>query len=334
MRKKKNFRMPNGFGSVYKLKGNRRKPWTAVYKKHYIGYYETEQDARHALEMYKEVPYDLENKNITISRLYEILLERKKDKSKSTLSAYLTAYNHLAEIQRTPLRNLRTHDFQKILDNSGLKRDGKNQIRNLLNQLYKIAMELDILTKNYAQGLDCGKSEKSTLHKPFTELEIRKLWELSKTDTFAEIPLILCYTGLRPQELCEIQITDVNLEKRYLTGGIKTEAGKNRIIPLHSSILPIFSRRMETNNKYIIETPKGKKYNYKHLLPHWREFMKKAELNHQPHDGRHTFITFAKRKKMDALILKRIVGHAATDITEKTYTHTDYTDLVAAIDNL
>lgn len=331
MKRKKNFRMPNGFGSVYKLKGNRRKPWTAVYKKHYIGYYETEEDARHALEMYKEIPYDLENKNITISRLYEILLERKKDNAKATLISYQTAYNHLTEIQRTPVRKLRTHDLQRILNNADIKTDGKRQIKNLLNQLYKIAMELDILNKNYATALNCGKSEKSTMHQPFTELEIRKLRELLRTDDFAAIPLILCYTGMRPQELTEIKISDVNLEQRYFTGGMKTKAGINRTIPIHEAILPLFTDFVSRHNNYIIETPKGKKYSYVSLRNYWNDFMQRAELSHLPHDGRHTFVSLAKKHGMNALILKRIIGHASPDLTEATYTHTDIAELVEAV---
>lgn len=340
-KKRKNFRLPNGAGSVYKLSGNRRKPYTAVMstgytddgvlKRRYIGYYETYAEALHALEMYKETPFDLENKNITIERLYEILKERKKGKSAHTLSAYRTAYNHLTEIQHSQLRNLRTHDYQRILDNSGLKKDGKYQIKNLLNQLYKIAVELDIINKNYATALDCGESEKSTLHKPFTKLEIRKLWELSKSEPFAKYPLILIYTGLRPRELCEIKLTDIDLEKRYFVGGMKTKAGTNRIIPIHSSILPLFSQLVSSNNNFLAETPKGKKYSYFHFLRHWQPFMELAGLNHTPHDGRHTFITLANRCGMDALLLKRIVGHASSDLTEKTYIHTDYAELLDAV---
>lgn len=339
--KRKNFRLPNGAGSVFKLSGNRRKPYTAVMsigytdqgvlKRKYIGYYESYPEALHALEMFKEVPYDLENKSITIERLYEILKERKQNKSPLTLRSYQTAYNHLAEIQQSPLRSLRTHDFQRILDGLSIKKQGKIQIKNLLNQLYKIAMELDIVNKNYATALNCGESEKSTLHKPFTELEIRKLWELSKTNDFAKIPLILCYTGLRPRELCEIKITDINLEKQYFIGGIKTKAGRDRTIPIHKAILPLFSQFVSSNNEFLIETKTGRKYSYQSLIKDWQKFMQESGLTHTPHDGRHTFITYAKKRDMDALLLKRIVGHASSDLTENTYTHTDYTDLVQAI---
>ena len=49
--------------------------------------------------------------------------------------------------------------------------------------------------------------------------------------------------------------------------------------------------------------------------------MSRMKLSHRPHETRHTFITKAKAVNMDEYILKLIVGHAITDITEKVYTH-------------
>ena len=67
-------RLPNGFGSVYKLSGNRRKPWVArkttgwtfdeekqksypIYA--FVGYYESRKEALTALAEYNKDPYDL-----------------------------------------------------------------------------------------------------------------------------------------------------------------------------------------------------------------------------------------------------------------------------------
>lgn len=49
--------------------------------------------------------------------------------------------------------------------------------------------------------------------------------------------------------------------------------------------------------------------------------MKRLKLTHRPHETRHTFITKAKECHVNGYILKLIVGHAITDITEKNYTH-------------
>lgn len=44
-------------------------------------------------------------------------------------------------------------------------------------------------------------------------------------------------------------------------------------------------------------------------------------FSHRPHDTRHTFITKGKNACMDEYILKIIVGHEISDVTEKIYTH-------------
>ena len=63
-------RLPNGYGTVYKLSGNRRKPfmvrktigWSDEGKQLYktIGYYETRKLALAALADYNANPYDID----------------------------------------------------------------------------------------------------------------------------------------------------------------------------------------------------------------------------------------------------------------------------------
>ena len=50
-----------------------------------------------------------------------------------------------------------------------------------------------------------------------------------------------------------------------------------------------------------------------------------------PNEMRHTFITYAKAKHMDDNLLKMIVGHEITDITEAVYTHRSLSDFVKAV---
>ena len=59
----------------------------------------------------------------------------------------------------------------------------------------------------------------------------------------------------------------------------------------------------------------------------FNKVMKRVNMNHKPHDTRHTFIPKATAVNMNEYILKLIVGHAIDDITEKTYTHRTIEDL-------
>ena len=77
-------KLPNGFGSIYKLSGKRRRPWVAAktfgwqfdeegqrikQKRQVIGYFATRQEAMTALVQYNENPYDLDSNKITFSEL-------------------------------------------------------------------------------------------------------------------------------------------------------------------------------------------------------------------------------------------------------------------------
>lgn len=78
---------PNSYGSVFKLGGNRRRPWCArvtigwsdegklKYKN--IGYYEEREEAMIALTQYNCDPCDLDNNQITFAEIYEKWSEEK-----------------------------------------------------------------------------------------------------------------------------------------------------------------------------------------------------------------------------------------------------------------
>lgn len=80
-------RLPNGYGSIIKLSGKRRKPFAArvtigykengsqIYK--YIGYFEKRQEALKYLTAYNEKPYLLDNKDLTFNDVYNAWSKRK-----------------------------------------------------------------------------------------------------------------------------------------------------------------------------------------------------------------------------------------------------------------
>jgi integrase len=50
-------------------------------------------------------------------------------------------------------------------------------------------------------------------------------------------------------------------------------------------------------------------------------------------DTRHTFITVG-RNYMDKLLLQKFVGHKPDDITDKVYTHIQFSELLTAINQI
>ena len=70
-----------------------------------------------------------------------------------------------------------------------------------------------------------------------------------------------------------------------------------------------------------INGQQGTHMTYDKYRGRFKKVMLRFKMNHRPHETRHTFITKAKSVGMDEYILKLIVDHTVSDITEKTYTH-------------
>lgn len=176
--------------------------------------------------------------------------------------------------------------------------------------------------------------EAVTEHKPFTEDELRIVWA-AKDKRNIDIILILLYTGLRCSEFLSIKTKDVHLNEHYMIGGLKTEAGKNRIIPLCDKVLSIVSSYYDPKKEYLFEY-RGKQVSYNPFLETiWNDAMSTLGMNHLPHDTRHTFVTALKHKKIDDAIVKKIVGHSlGGDVTNSVYNHISLEDMLEAVNTL
>ena len=126
--------------------------------------------------------------------------------------------------------------------------------------IFEQAMEMDIISKDYSKFIKLPKHKAKIVRKIFTEEEISLLWDNIKELRYADVILILIYTGMRVNELLKLPKSNVNLTKNIITGGSKTEAGKNRIIPIHPKILPLVIKRMENKTEYLIPNKTEKNY--------------------------------------------------------------------------
>ncbi len=170
-------------------------------------------------------------------------------------------------------------------------------------------------------------------HIIFTEVEMQALWNNVETLRFTDWILIQCYMGWRPQELANLKIENVHLDERFITGGMKTEAGKNRIVPIHPRIFDLVKKNhitaVELGSEYLFNDPSavrgGMNITYDKYAGRFDKIISALNLHkdHRPHDPRKTFITMAKKAGVDEYVIKRLIGHRITDITEAAYTERD-----------
>ncbi|NFO89189.1 site-specific integrase [Clostridium botulinum] len=337
-------RNPNGYGSVYKLSGKRRRPfvvrktigWDDNGKQLYqtIGYYESRQLAMQELAAFNTNPYTVEASTLTFKEIFDLWKVRKYEGiSRSAINGYNAAFDTSKDLHEMKFVEVKTRHMQNIISTCGKGYDTLRKIRVLYNQLFKYAMENDIITKDYSEFIDIGKKSSETSRVPFNKKEIKKLFEVEPHIEFVDTILVMIYSGLRIGELLLIRTKDVDLENRTITGGIKTEAGKNRIVPINNKILPFIEKRFNKNNEYLIVNSKGTKMKYDNYYKEkFSPIMEQLGMDHKPHDARHTFATLMNNSNANPTSIKKIIGHSSYATTEKIYTHKDIDELKKAID--
>lgn len=341
----------NGTGTVYKLSGNRRNPWVAAKTfgwnldeksgkvkqiQRPIGYYPTESKANLALDRYNENPYDIDTQTITFSEVYDLWSNEyyKTLKNYSSARSYIAAFKWCSTIHNMRMRDIRVEHMQGVIADCKTGDSTKSRIKSMFNMIYKYCMLHEIVDKDYAALFSAVKVEAKIERIPYTPQEINILWE-NEEKKYVDTILFALYSGCRPMEVFTIRTEDVNLDKDYLRGGIKTEAGIDRVIPIHPKIKHIVEANYNPEHEFLFMNYQSKTsivpMTYDAYKGKYSRLMKSFGFKHFPADPRHTFITQAKEREMNEYLLKLIVGHAIVDVTEKTYTHRKIKQIVDAV---
>lgn len=326
----------NGYGTIVKLSGKRRKPFevrvnTRMDERNYpvydvLGRYSDRMEAQNALAAYNISPYDINSDKMTFKELYNEWYKYKyegiKQFSKSSEYCTKSAYNHCAALYEMQIKNIRAAHMQKILDNPELSHALLEHIKNLFNQMFDYAMKQDYILKDYSKFCKINIQDNDIHGVPFNQDNIKALWKLYNSGvSSAALPLILIYSGWRIQEFATCSI---DLNKKTFSGGVKTKSSI-RTIPIHSKILDLVK-----NNMPELQHKTGSYYN--NLL---RDVLKLADIkeDHTCHDCRHTFISLLSSANVPDICIKRLAGHANKDITG-LYTHKEIEELRKEIEKI
>ncbi|GMQ57990.1 hypothetical protein AN1V17_23850 [Vallitalea sediminicola] len=143
----------------------------------------------------------------------------------------------------------------------------------------------------------------------------------------------MIYTGLRVGELLIIKSNDIDLERKTINGDLKTEVGKDRIIPINRKIYNLVENRVNQGYEYFISKTDNKPYKYdNYYRDNFVFIMEQLGFRHKPHDCRHTFATLMGNAGADTVALQKIIGHASYQTTANLYTHKDIEELKKAIE--
>lgn len=330
-------KLPNGFGSVSKLSGNRRRPYivrksTADGGSTIIGYAATRTEALSLLSQYNANPWNTDHAGITLQGLYELWMEQRMPKLGTANQRALTsAYKHCQALHDVQYKQIKAFQMQGCIDGCGRGASTQNFIKNLWAHLDRFALELDIVTRQYSALLTTAAAP-PTSRTPFTPEEISRLWE-HQAEPWVDSVLIFLYSGWRISELLALTPDDVDLEAGTMKGGTKTAAGKNRIVPIHSKIRPLVKVRLADAGPRLI-CYQGKCVPVSTYRSLWSGVMKRLDMNHVPHECRHTFESRLDSAGGNRRCIDLLMGHTSKDIGNRVYNHKTISELQKTIELL
>ena len=328
---RKSAKRPNGSGTVYRLQGHRSRPWVAAKNKVIVGYYPTKKDAVEALERLSGQSLT-ERYNMTFAEVFEAWsAEHYHEVGPKAVEAYNRAFDVFAPLHDKIFRSLRTADFQTVLDPHMTKSHSTvNKYKQLITQMSSWAIREELISTNFAKFVrlpENVKKEKDI----FSDAEIQKL-EADGSDA-AKIVLMLLYTGMRIGELFSLPLSDYH--ESYVVGGEKTDAGRNRIIPIRPEGKQYFAYfAKKATGELLLSGYDGQKVPANFRRRDYYPLLDRLGIERKtPHATRHTYASRAVKEGLPPEMLQKILGHADYSTTANIYTHIDAQTLVDAVTN-
>ena len=338
----------NGEGSVYKLKGKRRKPWVACVtvgydggkqKRKSLGTFLTKKEAQIELLAYLDNPMLFSGK--TFKDIKDLWYQNyKKNVSDVTLNNLTIQLKKLDVFDEIKIKELKIHTLQKFFDDMNNSYGTKSFVRSILNMIFDFAVKNEFIETNKIKFIELGKNEKVIQRKVFTSREIKTMFDnLDSNNRYVKKmtygALILIYTGLRVGELINLKTKDVDLDKNIISiVESKTTAGIRKI-PISDKIVNLFKDNIDHSKEYFFFNKKGNKYQYFNFKFQFEKMLDLLSLDrHTIHDTRHTFATLLNNANANSTSIIKLIGHSDFSTTENIYTHKDIEELRKAVNLL
>ena len=355
-------RRPNGSGTVVKLSGRRRKPYCARVtldernlingekKRLVIGTFETYQEALNALslysltknntiskkeameidpEVYQKVQEKMSKKVPTFLDIYYIL---DKDEfsllSPQTQNSMHGAIKHLKKLHYLKIDQITLRMIQDVFDEDGSNHSTQVHMKTICTKVFRYAVVNQYISRDddYTSYIRVAKYEESDMHRPYTINEILALKRAGTPE--AHIMLIFIYTGVRINELLNINRDNIHIDEKcdddgterlisYMITGSKTKAGKNRIVPIHDDIKQFVIDELLKPEKRLVDVTYANFTTRTVLI----KVNKLLNTHHTMHDTRKTFATLCQMNNLNVYIRKKVLGHRMNDITFDVYTN-------------
>ena len=338
----------NGQGSVYKPKGSSN--WTAQYVcgwkpsldgstlvpvKRTKGGFKRKDDAVLYIAELKNA--SAKARRLTLQQLYDEWEPFYSPRvGRSTMVNYAAAYKHFARFHNIFVDLITAADLQECIDACPSGKRTKQNMKCTAGLLWHYAYDRELIDRDITQNLYVGK-DPTVKREPITEQELEVIRQAIGTVPYAEYVFAQCYLGFRPCEFLSLRKSDVTTvgEQLILTGGSKTEAGRDRAVPVPPPIVDIIVDRMVQPGTDLLFPrlsdlkPMSHDYYNKHVF---QPMMKKLNIaeGKTPYCARHTYSDMLKNVAADDRVKAALMGHTSYDFTRKAYQSTDIQELIDA----
>lgn len=177
--------------------------------------------------------------------------------------------------------------------------------------MYAYADANNLCDKDYSKYIKINIEDDDKHGVPFGNDELKILWK-NKDNKIVEMLLIMCYSGFRISEYLDME---VDLKERIFQGGLKTDAGRNRIVPIYSGIFDLVKKRIKRDGALLTCSTGSFRLSMYNTLDAL------GIEKHTPHDCRHTFSKLCDDYYVDERDKKIMIGHSFQDVTNKVYLH-------------
>ena len=304
---------------------------------------------------------DMNGYDITLEALTKLWLEHKR-KSGITNGSFGKYRNNVNIIKTLPfyrakVRGIKLPDIEEALTTLGKKYTSAYlaSIKTTLSSIINYGIDKEWLIKN-----PCTRARMPLHTKPgreinsFTKEEVKTIEAHYKEFPFGDIVYVMLNTGLRTQEVCCIDKSNISKKNgvcylhvtnamnkdfgnKWVKGSTKT-ANSERTIPISKVVYDIIAKNCIANIGGLLITGRDQTYiTYNGFVVRYKKFFEMLNDNisnpvtyRPPHCCRHTFASRCNWSGIDVKITQELMGHSDGAMTFH-YTHIQEEDKVEAI---
>jgi hypothetical protein len=290
--------------------------------------YDRKKDAVAAVPVLLADPRKEVKKSTTFKQLYDSWLPTHRA-GKSTLGNYKAAVRYFSPVWHMRIADIDIDDLQECMDDCPRGKRTKENMKALCGLLYKYGIPRHVIPENLNLGpFLIVEGDSSGRWSSFNDIELEKIKKACGKVPHADEIYCLIYTGFRPSEFLALTAADFDASRQTLTGGAKTQAGKNRVVTLSPKIKPLVEA-LAASGGNLAHDSAGKAW----ALKAWTEdafypALEKIGIDNPileiapglrrhritPHSCRHTFATLMKRVDGADKDKLELIGHSSAEM--------------------